>query len=80
MRLISSRALTVLLVVTFVYLRYYELYLTRNVLIAWGDAVETFDDAVKPSGLLFYYSLHLMMNASGRGIKSNSFSLGAKQY
>lgn len=60
MRLISLRARTVLLVVTVVYLRYYELYLMRNPLIAWRNAIETFDDAVKPSGpfMLFYYSLH----------------------
>lgn len=46
--------------VTVVYLCYYELYLMRNPLIAWRNAIETFDDAVKPSGpfMLFYYSLH----------------------
>ena len=37
--------------VAVVYLCYYDLYLMRKVVIAGEDAVKTFDDAVKPSGI-----------------------------
>ena len=71
-----------LLMLDVVYLRYYDLYLMRKVKTAVEDAVKTFDDAVKPPGtfVLLFSSLHVIINPSGRGIQSDSTSLGAKQY